>query len=148
MTAAEPTPSGLASEAGALDPPVVFYDGDCGLCHRSVDFLLSHDRLGRLRFSPLQGEAAAEHLPPERLRDLDSVCLIDSRGLHLRSSAILRALVHMGGAWRLMRVVLLVPAPLRDAAYNFIARNRIQWFGRPADACRLPSPDERERFLP
>jgi predicted DCC family thiol-disulfide oxidoreductase YuxK len=47
-----------------------------------------------------------------------------------------------------MRAMLFIPPPLRDAVYDYVARNRIKWFGRPPDACRLPSPDERERFLP
>lgn len=133
-----------------LDPehhPVFFYDGECGLCDRTVSFLLEHDRRGRLRFTPLQGETAAATLPPERIRDLDSVVLLDGAGMHLRSSATVRGLAHLGGLWKLFLGLLLIPPPLRNAAYAFLARHRIAWFGRP-DACRLVTSEERDRFLP
>ncbi|MGH0037391.1 MAG: thiol-disulfide oxidoreductase DCC family protein [Myxococcota bacterium] len=149
----EPGPYGpetAAAIAAGLDParhPVFFYDGECGLCDRTVRFLLDRDREARLRFAPLQGETAAAVLPPERIRDLDSVVLVDDRGMHLQSTASLRGLVHLGGRWRLARAALWIPAPLRNAAYAFIARRRIGWFGG-VEACRLPDRRERSQLLP
>lgn len=133
-----------------LDPerhPIFFYDGECGLCDRSVSFLLARDVDARLRFAPLQGETAAALLPPERVRDLDTMVLLDGDGRHLQSSATLRGLAHLGGAWKLARLALWVPPFLRNALYAFIARHRIAWFGG-AEACRLPSRRERSQFLP
>lgn len=135
---------------GAIDParhPVFFYDGECGLCDRTVSFLLARDRHRTLRFAPLQGETAAAVLPAERIRDLDTVVLLDGDGMHLRSSASLRGLAHLGGAWRLARLGLRIPPSLRDALYAFLARHRIAWFGG-SEACRLPGREERSQLLP
>ena len=76
-----------------------------------------------------------------------SILLRDRDGLHRKSDAVLRILVGLGGPWRLLGLLRLVPRPLRDIAYDFIARNRYRWFGK-RDTCRMPTPEERERFLP
>ena len=129
------------------DHPIVFFDGVCGLCNASVGRLLQWDQRGVLRFAPLQGTTAATMLPPDMVRDLDSLVLLDEQGLHQRSDAALLALKHAGGPWRLLSALRVVPRPLRDAVYGLIARRRYQWFGR-KESCRLPGPHERERFLP
>ncbi len=154
MSASNPAPAARTETADAvgagLDParhPVFFFDGECGLCDRSVAFLLARDHRSRLRFTPLQGETAAAVLPPENVRDLDSVVLWDGAGRHMRSTASIRGLAHLGWPWKVALVLLVIPAPLRDAAYRFVARNRIRWFGG-AEACRLVTPEERARFLP
>lgn len=129
-------------------PPVVFFDGVCGLCNGTVDWLLARDRRARLRFAPLQGETARRllgELPEDALEW--TFLLRDGAGTHERSDAVLGALQHVGGPWSLIRVLRLVPRALRDAVYRFVARRRYRWFGR-RDACRLPSTAERERFLP
>ena len=127
--------------------PIVFFDGLCGLCNRSVDLLLRWDTKGVLRFAPLQGETARRLLPAPQVRDLDSLVLVDARGMHLRSTAALRALEHLGGAWRGAALLRWVPGVVRDAVYGWVARHRYRWFGK-KESCRLPSPAERERFLP
>lgn len=66
--------------------------------------------------------------------------------VYRRSDAILRTLVSLGGAWRLMAVFFLLPRPLRDALYRWVARHRYAWFGR-RDSCRLPTAAEKSRFL-
>ena len=131
----------------APESPVAFFDGVCNLCNGAVNFLLDRDRRGSLRFSTLQGATfarlRAEH--PE-LDGVDSFVLWDGEGLHLRSSAALRVLVSLGGLWRACAVGLLMPRPLRDRLYDFIARHRYRWFGR-SDSCRVPAPELRARFL-
>jgi predicted DCC family thiol-disulfide oxidoreductase YuxK len=129
------------------DYPIVFFDGVCGLCNASVDRLLRWDRRAVLRFAPLQGSTAAAMLPPHMVRDLDSLVLLDAQGPHLRSDAALLALKYVGGPWRLLSALRVVPRPLRDGVYGLIARRRYQWFGR-KESCRLPGPQEREPFLP
>jgi predicted DCC family thiol-disulfide oxidoreductase YuxK len=128
-------------------PPIAFFDGVCNLCNRSVDFLIRHDRRGVLRFAPLQGTTFAEVARghPE-LAGTDSFVLAEGGRLHVRSTAALRAAMAMGGAWRLCAAFLLVPRPLRDRVYDFVARRRYRWFGR-RETCRLPTPDLRVRFL-
>lgn len=129
------------------DHPIVFFDGVCGLCNAAVDRLLRWDRRGVLRFAPLQGSTAERLLPARFTKHLDTLVLLDADGPHQRSEAALRALHHVGGPWRLLTLLRMVPRPLRDAVYDLIARRRYQWFGR-KESCRLPLPHERDRFLP
>ena len=132
--------------------PIVFFDGVCGLCNRSVDFLLSLDRNQKLLFAPLQGETARKYLRPEqaevRPADLRSIVYWeDGRGVRC-STAIVRSLLQIGGIWRLAGYALwIIPRPLRDWGYTVIASNRYRWFGK-SESCRMPAPGERERFLP
>lgn len=127
--------------------PILFYDGSCGLCARSVQWVLRHDHRGLIRFAPLQGQTYA-HLPvPSKPMELDTMVLHDHDGLHVRSDAALRLLRTIGGGWGLLGVVgRVIPRALRDGLYRLVARNRHRWFGS-EDACRLASPQERARFL-
>ena len=128
--------------------PIVFFDGVCNLCNGAVNFLLDHDHQGRLRFAPLQGttfEALRSENPG--LAGLDSLVLADGEGLHVRSTAALGLCRYLGWPWRWLGPLgLLVPRPLRDWVYDRVARNRYSWFGR-RDACRVPTPALRARFL-
>lgn len=128
---------------------VVFFDGVCGLCDRTVHFLLKRDRRDRFRFAPLQSEVAARLLPPlgGRPQDLDTFYVLTRDGRLLeRSRAVLYAAAALGGGWSLLGILKVVPRPLLDALYNFIARVRYRVFGK-YDTCALPSPAERARFL-
>jgi predicted DCC family thiol-disulfide oxidoreductase YuxK len=131
---------------------VVLFDGVCGLCNRTVDFLLRADRRGRLRFATLQGPTAASLLGERNLPlDLQTVLYLRHRDgaapeLLDRSSAILAILRDLGGGWRAAAALRVVPRPLRDAVYRFVAARRYRWFGK-RDTCRLPTPEERHRFL-
>ena len=79
--------------------------------------------------------------------DPQSFIFLDKDAFYEQSNAVLRALSRLGGAWRLIAVLYVFPRPLRDFVYRIVARNRYRWFGR-RDACRLATPDERDRFLP
>jgi len=133
------------------EPPIVFFDGVCNLCNSSVNFLIKRDRHRRLRFASLQGETAeqlyqqAGPLPEDG--QFWSVMLWDERGLCDRSEAALGIARHLGGLWRLATIFRIVPRPIRDAVYEFIARNRYRWFGK-KETCRVPTPAERGQMLP
>jgi predicted DCC family thiol-disulfide oxidoreductase YuxK len=133
------------------DTPVLLYDGDCGFCAGSVQFVLRHEppsARSALRFAPLQsafGEGVRAAVP--MLAQVDSVVWHDPRtGRTLvRSDAALAVLRHLGGAWRVLAVLGgLVPRLLRDGLYDAIARRR---FALAARACLLPHGDQRARFL-
>ena len=126
--------------------PIVFFDGECGLCARSVRWLLDHDPSGVLRFAPLQGETARRMgVTPPADRGAWFLILADEDGLHARSGATLRAIARLGGVFTLARLLLLVPGPLRDGVYDWVARHRDALGGAPA--CALPAPEEAARFL-
>ncbi|MCC6651953.1 MAG: DUF393 domain-containing protein [Candidatus Eisenbacteria bacterium] len=128
--------------------PILFYDGDCGLCARSVAWCLAHDRHATLRYAPLQGETYAALDVADRPRDLDTVVLLENGRLLTRSDALLRVLAIVGGPWFVLaRLGSLAPRALLEASYRFVAKRRLGWFGT-ADSCRMPSADERALFLP
>ncbi len=127
---------------------IVFFDGVCHLCNGFVDFVIARDRHHRIFFAPLQGETAQRHLQSEDRLALESVVLVEGRKTYRRSQAVLRILFQLGGPWLLLGLAgSAVPSGLRDSIYNFIARNRLRWFGR-REVCRLPSPGERGQLLP
>jgi predicted DCC family thiol-disulfide oxidoreductase YuxK len=134
--------------------PIILYDGVCGLCNRLVQFLLKHDREGRLRFASLQSDFAAKVLGRHGIdpKDLDTVQVVvnydqpDERVLQ-RSDAILRAGRELGGFWGASASVgKVVPRGLRDLVYRFVATNRYRVFGK-YDTCMLPDQNQRSRFL-
>lgn len=126
---------------------IVFFDGVCGLCNRFVDRLLRVDRKGILLHAPLQGTTARELLPTGMADAMKSVVYLRNGVVLQRSDAALRILIDLGGWRSLYRVLFIVPRSVRDAVYDWIARNRYRWFGE-RETCRLPAPGERERFLP
>lgn len=130
------------------EPPIIFFDGVCGMCNAFVDAMLRADREGIFRFVPIQGETARRLLPElaEDPRDW-SMLYLDERGLHDQSDASLEVYRRLGGWWSLPALARYVPKALRDRVYRIVARNRYRWFGRRA-TCRLPRPEERGRFLP
>ena len=133
---------------------LVLYDGACGLCHRTIRFLLRHDTAGRFRFAPLQGETAGRLLSGhgERLAQLASLVVVPPSlrgvdGALLRSSGVAYALERLGPPWgRVGKWLRRVPTPVRDAGYRVIAALRYRVFGRD-ESCPLPAPGQRERFL-
>ncbi len=132
----------------ATPRPILFYDGQCGLCARAVQWTLARDRRALIRFAPLQGRTYAELDHPGKPAAFDTLVLFDDRGLHTRSDGALRLIRHLGGGWgALASALMLIPRPIRDAAYRVIARRRLAWFGD-ATSCRLPTTEERRRFLP
>jgi predicted DCC family thiol-disulfide oxidoreductase YuxK len=136
---------------GARDPELLFYDGGCGLCHRSVRFVAAADRAGRFRFAPLGGETFRALVPEERRGALpDSIVVRRADGaLLVRSDAALHVLRCLGGGWRAVAaLVALVPRGLRDAGYDFVAGRRLRWFARPEVACPLVPSHLRARFVP
>jgi predicted DCC family thiol-disulfide oxidoreductase YuxK len=137
----------VAETAVTAATPIVFFDGMCGLCNSSVDFVLRHDRLGRLKFAPLQGETAERLLPTADRENLGSLVLWDDGQLFRRSSAVVRILWRLSPVWRVLGwLIWLIPLPLRNAGYRLVAALRYRLFGK-KETCRLPSPDERSRFL-
>jgi predicted DCC family thiol-disulfide oxidoreductase YuxK len=128
--------------------PVILFDGVCNLCNASVLFIIDRDPRGHFAFAPLQSEYAAALLREHgRQGDaLATVLLIEDGRVYDRSSAALRIARRLSGLWPLLSVFRIVPRPLRDLAYDRLARHRYRWFGR-TEACRVPTPDLRNRFL-
>ena len=127
---------------------IIVFDGVCLLCNRSVQFVLAHDRRRRYRFAAVQGAAGAQLM---RSHGLDpeapaSMLLIENGRVWTESDAVLRIAASFGGTWRLTGLARVIPRPLRNALYRFVARHRYRWFGK-RDHCMLPDASTAERFL-
>jgi predicted DCC family thiol-disulfide oxidoreductase YuxK len=133
-----------------LPPVVVFYDGQCGLCHGFVRFLLARDPSGgNFAFAPLQGRYFATAIPEsERARVPDSVVVKTTGGkLLVKSAAVLYLLGRLGGGHRwLARALEMLPASFLDRCYDIIAGLRRKFFAKPADVCPVIPPHWRQRF--
>ena len=129
------------------DAPLLLFDGDCNLCHGAVQFVIRRDRRARFRFAALQSEAGRRALQrvgaPPTLPD--SMVLVHRGRFWTRSGAALAVARRLPFPWPCASVFWLVPAPLRDLVYGWIARNRYRWFGRRSE-CWVPTPALRARF--
>jgi predicted DCC family thiol-disulfide oxidoreductase YuxK len=127
---------------------IIVFDAQCLLCSGWVQFLLKHDKRRVFTFASIQSPSGVALLERARLRadDLQTLLLVDGDKSYQHTAAILRVVHQLGWTWRLMWVGWLVPAPLRDAAYRFIARNRYRVFGRRA-RCFMPSAEDAARFI-
>jgi predicted DCC family thiol-disulfide oxidoreductase YuxK len=142
------------SVLATTSPHIVLYDGTCGFCHASVQWLLAHDPTALFAYAPLQGETAARlrERHPELPTDLDSVLLVekvdtDHERVWWRSHAVFRICGYVGGIWAVPGLLRFLPRFFTDALYMAVAKVRHRLAGT-RDACSLPSEDEARRFLP
>ncbi|TYS70705.1 thiol-disulfide oxidoreductase DCC family protein [Sutcliffiella horikoshii] len=128
--------------------PILLFDGVCNLCNSMVTFVIKHDKEANFKFASLQSEGGQtilkEHSLP--LDQFDSFYYVDSKKLYTKSTAALKVAKELDGAWKLLYPLIIIPKPLRDIVYSFIARNRYRWFGK-KDQCMLPNPEMKKRFL-
>ena len=125
----------------------MIFDGVCNLCARSVQFILNHESEPRFQFSPVQSAAGARVLEAHGFTaaEVDTFVLVSNGRVYTRSTAALRIAGHFKGAWQLLRLLWIVPRPLRDVLYTFVARRRYAWFGK-SDSCLMPSAELNARF--
>ncbi|MDT8436440.1 MAG: DCC1-like thiol-disulfide oxidoreductase family protein [Gemmatimonadota bacterium] len=127
----------------------VLFDGDCRLCHAAARWIARRDPHGRFRLAFLDsaaGRAALSGAAVNRTAAADSVVLVRGGRAWTESGAALRIAAGLRPPWPLLAVLLLVPRPLRDAAYRFVARRRRRWFGE-ADRCAPLDPEVAARLL-
>ena len=128
--------------------PVLYFDGVCNLCSAAVQFIIRHDKHQLFLFSALQSEAgqkALEHFPEAREKTGSLILAYDGK-YYSRSSAALHTARLLGGGWSLFYGFIILPRFIRDAMYDFISRNRYQWFGK-KDSCMIPTPELAKRFI-
>ena len=121
----------------------------CNLCNGAARFIAANDPEHHFAFASLQS-SYARALLGERAdteREPDSIVLLAGGHRYERSDAALHIALGLRAPWPLAFAAILIPRTVRDAVYRWIARNRYRWFGR-TDACALPPPGLRERFLP
>ena len=135
------------------DAPLLLYDGSCGFCAESVQFVLARDTRRTMLFAALESRTGRDVIArhPE-VREFDSVLYVepangvDPERVFAHYNAAIRVANYLGGSWRLLRVLQLVPSSIRDGAYRLIARHRHRLTaGGPK--CVIPSAKDRARFL-
>lgn len=147
-----PEGRGKTSDPGPEGRPVVLFDGVCNLCAGAVRFIIRRDRRARFRFAALQSDvgrrilAAAKIGIPGPGETPRSLILFAGGKVYRGSTAALLILAGLGRAWPFVAALLVIPAPLRNLVYRFVARNRYRWFGRKT-VCEVPRTDESWRFL-
>jgi predicted DCC family thiol-disulfide oxidoreductase YuxK len=130
------------------EPPIIFFDGVCNLCNGFVQFIIRHDKRGIFTFASLQSAYAASlpGLEAGVVNTLSTVVLQDGDRYYFKSTAALRIARMLGFPFSIAYVFIILPVPLRDVVYDWVARNRYKWFGK-RDACWLPTPELKSRFL-
>ena len=138
----------MGADRAMSDYPVILFDGVCNLCNSSVQFIITRDPKAQFRFASLQSKYGQQQMIQFNLptSELNSVLLIKDGKLYQKSSAALLIARMLTGAWPLMFVFIIVPPFIRNAVYDFIARNRYKWFGK-KDECMIPTPELKSRFI-
>jgi predicted DCC family thiol-disulfide oxidoreductase YuxK len=127
---------------------VIVFDGVCHWCNAWVNFTLARDPHGKFKFGALQSEPAQQILKKLGFRadDFETFLLLDHGRVFTKSTAALKIVRLLSGLWPLLSLGIVIPRPLRDAVYDYLARHRYRLMGKP-DTCRAPTPAERERFV-
>lgn len=135
-------------EGGLPMKRIVLFDGVCNFCNSSVQFIIKRDPAAHFLFTSLQSEKGMELIKQYAIpTDIDGVVLIENGKVFTKSSAALRIAKKLDGLWHLFFVFIVVPSKIRDIFYDYFAKNRYKWFGKKEDACMLPPPEMRKRFI-
>jgi predicted DCC family thiol-disulfide oxidoreductase YuxK len=131
-----------------LDKPIILYDGICNFCTGIVKFIIRHDRNNSFYFASLQSKTGKNILARFGLahKEFDSFVYVDEKNAYAQSTAGLKLMKKLGFPWNLVHVLIIVPAPMRDAIYRWFARHRYKWFGK-KDSCMVPDKEIKSRFL-
>jgi predicted DCC family thiol-disulfide oxidoreductase YuxK len=128
--------------------PTILFDGVCNLCNSSVQFVIKKDIDKIFQFASLQSDAGEKLLKQYNLStsNFDSFILIQENKVYQKSGAALKVVKQLSGSIKLLYAFIVIPTFIRDAVYNFIAKNRYKWFGK-KDECMVPTPELKGRFL-
>ncbi|MFN8276542.1 MAG: DCC1-like thiol-disulfide oxidoreductase family protein [Chitinophagales bacterium] len=127
---------------------IVLFDGVCKFCNGWVNFLLARDSGNQFRFATLQSAVAKKLLEPGGIdtANMDTVIVLHEGKAFQKSAAVLLLAEKLGFPYSLLGIGGWLPLRWRDAIYDAIASRRYQWFGK-MESCRVPSPEERDKFL-
>ena len=128
--------------------PILLFDGHCNLCNAWVKFVMNRDPLGKVRFASLQSRAGKTLLDERQIDQNynDSLVLIEEEEVSVSSTAALRTLSYLSTWESQLKFLLVLPRPLRNLIYRFVAKYRYKWFGR-REQCMVPTEELSQRFL-
>lgn len=136
------------SHEWAKEERLIVFDGVCNWCNAWVDFTIARYPRAKFKFGTLQSEPAQQILTSLRLstEDFETFLLLEQGRVFTKSTAALKILRQLSGLWPLFYLGIVIPRPLRDTVYDYVARRRYRWMGK-ADTCRVPTEAERDRFV-
>lgn len=131
-----------------MDKPLILFDGVCNLCNGSVQFVINHDPEGYFRFASLQSEKGQAILKELGMKtdNFDTFIYIENGKAYTKSTGVLNVIKHFKNFYRFFFFLTILPAPIRDFFYTFVARNRYHFFGK-KEQCMIPTPELKARFL-
>lgn len=126
---------------------IILFDGICNFCNGSVRFIIDRDPLGTFQFASLQSEVGQELLESYSIpKTTDSIVLIEEHNAYIESTAALKVCSRLQWPWKMLSLFRIVPKPIRDSLYKWIAKNRYKWFGK-QETCILPTENIQNRFI-
>ena len=130
------------------DKKIIRFEGVCNLCNGAVTYIIKRDKKNIFKFAALQSEIGQELISKFNIDTLkvDSIILIDGEKNYEKSTAALHIAKHLSGTYHLLFGFMIVPKFLRNAIYDYIARNRYKWFGK-KESCMIPTPELKSKFL-
>jgi predicted DCC family thiol-disulfide oxidoreductase YuxK len=131
------------------DKKIILFDGVCNLCDSSVQYVIKHDKKDLFRFVSLQSELGQKILKHIGINPMhiDSIVLYEPGiSYYYKSTAALQISKALSGVFTLARVFTLLPAGIRDTIYDYIAKNRYNWYGK-KEACMIPTSELKAKFL-
>ena len=131
-----------------MNSNLILFDGVCNFCNFWVNFIIDHDDKRYFKFASLQSDIAQRILIEKKIdiSKIDSIILVVNDQVFFKSSAALQIAKKLNGFWKILYVFSVIPSSLCDLIYDFVAKNRYNWFGK-RDTCRVPSKAEKELFL-
>ena len=127
---------------------LILFDGVCNLCNTYVQFVIKRDRQNKFMFASLQsdrGQNVLKHFGLDTT-EFKTLVLLQDKEIYTKSTGALRILKQLDGIWKISYIFILVPAPIRDFFYSFVAANRYRFFGK-KEYCMMPSPELKAKFL-
>ena len=126
---------------------IVLYDGQCSFCNGATQWIIARDRTAKVSFAAIEGELGQRLIQQFHIHtNLESLICIDNNKAYLYSSGAIRITKYLDGAWKLIYLLTIIPPFIRNPFYRLFAKHRFRWFGK-QQACLLPTPEIRQRFL-
>ena len=128
---------------------IILFDGVCNLCDNAVQYVIKHDKKDIFRFVALQSDLGKEILNYLKIdpSKTDSIILYEPGVAYFyKSDAALEILNELGGLLKWSIIFKMIPSSLRNPIYDYVAKNRYKWYGK-KDACMIPTPDLKAKFL-
>lgn len=125
---------------------IIFYDGDCGLCNRSVAYVFKHEKDKAIFFASIQSDFTKQLFKSKGWKepDLSTVYFLENGKLYQKSTAALKVCKYLKSPRSWMKAFFIVPRFIRDAVYDFIAKRRKRLV---KEYCVMPTPEDRVRFV-